>query len=289
MRGTGAGARDTAQADAVPLEHRSRLDFALVLHVLGLEHALVVAEQPRGCEYGLVAEARRLQEVVVVDAVAVAQQLLRVTRDIVRQQCIVVLHVLTQCRDVARSQTSGGAAVAVETSEGLGAVCLGSIRIVGQVALVQIELLEVLLDVVLVDIELRGRLGRRLLWRLVAELVAALDLELLEMPHDVGDLRQMIARFRRRPRQVVVALVKREGGAHVVEAIFPETGGLVVVVLLRNVVELQAAHRGRRHHQWILATEAEYAPTGGLARIDVLLLPRSFVDQERRTGYFLQD
>lgn len=52
----------------VPLQHRRGLDPTLILHVLRFQHALVIAQQSRGCEDRLVAEAGRLQEVVISTA-----------------------------------------------------------------------------------------------------------------------------------------------------------------------------------------------------------------------------
>ena len=73
IAGTGGGGNAAGEVDTVALEDGGSLDLRLVLDVLGLEHALVVAEEPGRCEDGLVAEARGFEEAVVVAcAVAVA-------------------------------------------------------------------------------------------------------------------------------------------------------------------------------------------------------------------------
>lgn len=49
----------------MPFQYRRGLDPALVLHVLRLQHALVIAQQSRRCENGFVAETGRFQKIIV--------------------------------------------------------------------------------------------------------------------------------------------------------------------------------------------------------------------------------
>lgn len=120
----------------VPLQHRRGLNSALVLHVLRLQHALVVAQQPGRREDRLVAEAGRFQEMIVTAAAGLA----------VAAAAVAVAggHVVVVFGDVALALAR---IIERGMTQPLGAVAFGPIGIVRQVALVQVELFEVLPDI----------------------------------------------------------------------------------------------------------------------------------------------
>lgn len=122
----------------MPLQYCCGLESVLIFHVLRLQHALVIAQQSRGCEDRLVTEAGRLQEVIVSAAsdfaVAVA-----VNGTVANSRNIVVVfgNAVLVLAGVVESRVT----------QSLGSVTLRPIGIVRQIALVQIELLEVLSDI----------------------------------------------------------------------------------------------------------------------------------------------
>jgi len=131
-----------AENRAVPLQHRRGLDSTLVLHVLRFQHALVIAQQPRRRENRLVAKASRLQEVIVAAASGFAVAIADAIADTVRRNIVVVF-------GDAILILAGVAEPGVAQS--FGAVALEPVGIVRQVALVQVELLEVLPNVEILD------------------------------------------------------------------------------------------------------------------------------------------
>lgn len=136
-----------ARNRAVPLQHRRGLDPALILDVLRFQHALVIAQQPRWCKNRFIAEASRLQKVIVAAASGFTVAIAVAIANAVSRNIIVVFgDAILILAGVAEP----------DVAQSLRAVALEPIGIgIRQIALVQVELLKVLPNVEILNEEER--------------------------------------------------------------------------------------------------------------------------------------
>lgn len=123
---------------SVPFQHRGGLNPALVLHVLRLQHALVIAQQSRWCENRFVAETGRFQK-IIVSAATNFSVAVTVTGTVADSRNVIVVF--------GNIVLVLAGAVQSRMTKSLRSVTFGSIGIIRQIALVQIKLLEVLSDI----------------------------------------------------------------------------------------------------------------------------------------------